>query len=67
MLFSVIDEVRGGGLGYASKEGRSRSSTEDALLAEVRMLKLEEAEAMVESENLDERLCFIVIVRERVR
>lgn len=61
MLLRVIDDVRGGGLGIASKEGKSKSSTEDALLAEESLLKLEEAEAIVESENLEERLCFIVL------
>lgn len=48
----------------ASKAGRSKSSTEDALLAEESLLKLEDADAMVESENLDERLCFIVTDEE---
>ena len=60
VLLRVMEDVRGGGLGMASKAGSSRSSTEDALLAEESLLKLDDAEAMVESENLDERLCFIV-------
>ena len=60
MLARVMDEVRGGGLGMASKDGSSRSSTEEALVAEDILLKLVEAEAMVESENRDERWYVIV-------
>lgn len=63
VLFTVIEDVRGGGLGMAPKEGSRRSSTEDALLAQEILLKLVDAEAMVESENLDERLNVIVDTR----
>lgn len=51
----MMDEVRGGGLGIASRDGSSRSSTDDTLLAEESRLKLEDADAMVESENLEDR------------
>jgi hypothetical protein len=55
-----MDEVRGGGLGMASKDGSSRSSTNDALLAAESRLKLEDADAMVESENLDDRMAVML-------
>lgn len=63
MLARVIEEVRGGGFGMASKEGSWRSSTEEALLAEDILLKLDEAEAMVESEKRDERWYIIASAR----
>jgi len=59
----VMEEVRGGGFGMASREGSCISSTEDALLAQEILLKLDDAEAIVESENLDERLNAIVGTR----
>lgn len=57
VLARVIDEVRGGGFGMESMEEKRRScSTEEALLDVEILLRLDEAEAMVESENLEERL-----------
>lgn len=41
----------------AGEDGRCRLSTEDTLLAEETLLKLELADAMVESENREERFC----------
>lgn len=56
-----MEEVRGGGLGTMAKAGRSRSSTDEAV---VEQEARDEYEAMVESENLEERDACIVEGRQ---
>lgn len=48
----------------AGEDGRCRLSTEDTLLAEETLLKLELTDAMVESENREERFCIFASMSE---
>lgn len=50
----------------AGEDGRCRLSTEDTLLAEETLLKLELTDAMVESENREGRFCILASIFEDV-